>query len=143
MSSVFKWYNLAQENINMEVSEVSVQMPAYNLKHTRQIIVLKDIRFNVLGNYIINKGKKIFLTQIENKLLYFFCNNYEMRISSNEIVDYLQEYSKKVIYTEQNIYVHINRLRKKMEIIPSHPEILINIRPGYMLDIIPVVIEEE
>ncbi|WP_397330617.1 helix-turn-helix domain-containing protein [Paenibacillus polymyxa] len=80
---------------------------------------MNDIKFSILGSYIIKKEKKIFLTQTENKLLYFFCNNYDTRVYSYDIVEYLQNSTDKVVYTEQNIYVHINRIRKKLEII--HP----------------------
>lgn len=111
------------------------------LTYPQQLIQIKDLRFSFLGSYLSRKGKKIFLTQTENKLLYFFCKNHEIRILSNEIVDFLQGSSDKIIYSEQNIYVHINRLRKKLESKPEKPEILINMRPGYMLDADPYLIE--
>ncbi|WP_397359872.1 helix-turn-helix domain-containing protein [Paenibacillus sp. Y412MC10] len=72
----------------------------------------------------------ISLTLTENKLLLFFINNYNRRIFVEEIIDYMQD--KYICYSDQNLYVYISRLRKKIEEDSKNPKVLINMRPGYI-----------
>ncbi|WP_186326092.1 helix-turn-helix domain-containing protein [Paenibacillus sp. Y412MC10] len=94
------------------------------------INITEDLSFNLYGQYVLNKGEKSFLTLIENQLLLFFINNYNRRIFIDEIIDYMQDRS--LCYSEQNLYVYISRLRKKIEEDTKNPQILVNMRPGYI-----------
>lgn len=86
--------------------------------------------FNDQGSYIIKKGKIEFLTLMELRLLNYFIENKNTRISSEEIALYLETFS--AYPTNQNVYVYINRLRRKIECNPNDPQLLLNLRPDYI-----------
>lgn len=112
------------------------------LDHPSIIVhITNQLNFNILGSYVKLLNNKTFLSLNETRLLYFFCTNPNRRILTCNIIAYMQNYSNSY-FTEQNIYVYINRLRKKIEPC-STPEILINMRPGYMLNAQPYILDDD
>ncbi|MFM9282162.1 winged helix-turn-helix domain-containing protein [Paenibacillus jiagnxiensis] len=80
------------------------------------------------GSYVVKKGERIFLTHTESTILLFFCHNPNKKIYTQDIIELLGQ-----ALTDQNIFVHMNRLRKKIEIDPKQPQLIVNKRPGYIL----------
>ncbi|NEU26500.1 winged helix-turn-helix domain-containing protein [Paenibacillus polymyxa] len=94
-----------------------------------------SIYFCSCGSYIQKNNKKIFLSTTENLLLSFFCENPNKKVYVQDLVELLSMTKPNIAFTEQNVYVYISRLRKKLEDIPSQPCLLLNLRPGYLLSI--------
>jgi DNA-binding response OmpR family regulator len=70
---------------------------------------------------------------MELKLLLLFASRPNQKVT----IDYLAETLNKMnnsVYTSQNIYVLIYRLRKKIEANTSTPTLIINLYPGYVLN---------
>jgi DNA-binding response OmpR family regulator len=103
-------------------------------KYNESISINSSIRFNVFGNFLETKKQKIYLSLTESRLLLFFVIHPNKRIFVNDILDYFRKYSVEFL-TEQNIYVYIWRLRKKIEPDPKKPQIILNLRPGYVLHV--------
>ncbi|WP_181454791.1 winged helix-turn-helix domain-containing protein [Paenibacillus dendritiformis] len=104
-------------------------LAALSRQKIEKIKISNQLSYYFLGEYIVKNNKRIYLTPTENKLLQFFISNPNARILPYQLINHLDSTSS---LTEQNIYVYIYRLRMKLEINPSAPEILINIRPGYI-----------
>ncbi|MEK5586603.1 helix-turn-helix domain-containing protein [Paenibacillus sp. FSL P2-0536] len=101
-----------------------------SIRILEEIIVGKNLSFHFAGHYIVKNGEVNLLTLTENKLLLFFIKNRGKRVSIKEIIKYMEKHS--LYCSEQNLYVYISRLRKKLENDPKNPEFLINMRPGYI-----------
>lgn len=94
----------------------------------------KRLYLDSLARCVITRNKKkIFLTPIEFFILNHFSNNLNKVLYIQDIVDHMNDRFEKN-YTEQNIYVYIQRIRMKIEKNYKNPQLLINIRPGYILN---------
>lgn len=96
--------------------------------------ITDNLELHFAGYYIVKYNKRIFLTPTENKLLLFFCMNPNRKISLRELLEYSSK-NNNTCYIEQNIYINIKRLRLKIENNPKNPELILNIRPGYIFNI--------
>lgn len=100
------------------------------------IKISDDTNIYLLGRYIQRKHEKqkYFLTPTEYNLLLVFVRYYNQVLSVDFILENLHEYYE-LTYAPQNLYVLIMRLRHKLEKKPTNPEILINLKPGYLFNI--------
>lgn len=93
----------------------------------------KNIVYSWYGDYIEKNKEKIYLSLTEAWLLRYFVTHANKRLSIDDIIHYLRDYTPFI--TEQNVYVYISRLRKKIEDEPKKPKLLLNLRPGYLLNV--------
>jgi len=64
----------------------------------------------------------------------FFITRPNQLVNVEEIIEFL-DHDSSSFYTAQHVYVFIIRLRAKIEVNPKKPSLLINLRPGYILNI--------
>lgn len=93
----------------------------------------KNIAYIWHGDYLEKNQEKIFLSLTEARLFRYLVMNANKRVLMEEIIHHLGGYSPSL--TEQNVYVYISRLRKKIEDDPKKPKLLLNLRPGYLLNV--------
>ena len=93
----------------------------------------KNIVYSWYGDYIEKNKEKIYLSLTEARLLRYFVTHANKRLSIDDIIQYLRDYTPFI--TEHNVYVYISRLRKKIEDDPKKPKLLLNLRPGYLLNV--------
>lgn len=97
-----------------------------------RVTVNHKIYFEPLNRCICTKNTRIFLTNTEYMIFNYFIMNNNKIVYMDELLNYLyEEYNKS--YTEQNIYVFILRIRKKIEDDYKDLKILLNTNPGYIL----------
>ncbi|MNW47218.1 hypothetical protein D3C74_245430 [compost metagenome] len=98
-----------------------------------KIKIAEELYLDPLARCLIpSESSKIFLTQLEFLILNYFANNLNTVLYVNDILNYINSSYDKT-YTEQNVYVYIQRIRMKIEKDYKNPKILLNIRPGYIL----------
>jgi two-component system response regulator VicR len=73
-------------------------------------------------------GRTINLTPTEFRLLVFFAQHPGQVLSRNQLMENVWGYSADY-YDEKTVNVHIRRLREKIELDPSSPELLLTV-PG-------------
>ncbi|EGL16357.1 MULTISPECIES: helix-turn-helix domain-containing protein [unclassified Paenibacillus] len=94
----------------------------------------EEVWFYESGYFIVRGAQRSFLTITEARLFHLFLQRPNERIFIEELIEHLERFSP-CAFTEQNVYVHINRIRKKIEENPKQPRLLLNTRPGYLLSI--------
>lgn len=104
-------------------------------KSNSTVQLSKDLKVDLLGHFIYQSGReKVFLTSMEFKLLTIFISNPNELLDVTYLMNTMNELNDSC-YSEQNIYIQISRLRSKIEENPSEPDLLITLRPGYILNI--------
>lgn len=95
-------------------------------------IISGDIAFYVNDMKVLKKGKELFLSRNEIKLLKYLMDNSGQIISKDQLLDKL--YSIDGTFIDENtIAVNIRRLREKVEDDPSNPQYIKNVRGiGYV-----------
>jgi len=103
------------------------------VKYQCSIINIGDLVFNILTNAIVkNKEKNIHLTTLEADILKLLCLNAGSVVSRDDIM--LQTKGVKHHPLDRSIDIHINNLRKKIEVHPSKPEYIRTVRGiGYQI----------
>lgn len=96
-----------------------------------QKINLGGVIFDKDKGILIKNGKEISLTATQFKILSYLCENINMIVSIDRILDHIWENSYGY---ENTLITHIYRLREKLEDNPRDPKILITIKGlGYKL----------
>lgn len=98
------------------------------------ILKIGEMTFNIEDHCLYKDGAEIRLTKIESKLLQVFCHNAGIPLSRDEIME--QSMGQQYFPSTRRIDTHINRLRNKIEDIPSKPVYIRTVRGrGYCLHI--------
>lgn len=79
----------------------------------------KDLSINPSAREVLVKGKSVNLTAKEFDLLYFFAKNKGQVFTKKQI--YSNVWQDEYAFDNNNIMVHIRRLRKKIELNPEKP----------------------
>ena len=96
-----------------------------------QKINLGGVIFDKDKGILIKNGKEISLTATQFKILSYLCENINMIVSIDRILEHIWENSYGY---ENTLITHIYRLREKLEDNPRDPKILITIKGlGYKL----------
>ena len=96
-----------------------------------QKINLGGVIFDKDKGILIKNGKEISLTATQCKILSYLCENINMIVSIDRILEHIWENSYGY---ENTLITHIYRLREKLEDNPRDPKILITIKGlGYKL----------
>ena len=96
----------------------------------RGSIVRGPFTYSPSMSSLIYKGKNIFFTRTEGLMLYELMKNEEIVLSNTYLSELI--WGDSCIGSDENIRVHINRLRKKIEADPKNPKIILTkIGQGY------------
>lgn len=85
-----------------------------------------DLKINPTTAQVFLKGKEIPFTAKELQIIVFFCGNPNKIFSINSL--YENVWGNNSFGDTNTVMVYINRIRKKIEKNPNHPELIINIR---------------
>jgi DNA-binding response OmpR family regulator len=79
------------------------------------------------------RGRRIALTPIETKILFFLINNQGRVYTRDQLLDHV--WGDDVFVTPRSVDVHISRLRKLIEKDPQNPEYIVTVRDvGYKFE---------
>ena len=87
-----------------------------------------------LRRYELRRGTRVLkLEKIPMELLILLAQNRDRLVGREEIIKQL--WGKDVFLTDRVIYTHINNVRRKIEVDPAHPKLLVGVRGvGYRFD---------
>jgi DNA-binding response OmpR family regulator len=106
----------------------SADQKSANLEET----IDEHLRVNFSQQYIITNGERIALTPIENRILHVLYTNRGRVIPPDVLLSKVWSLDQKG--TMDSLWVHIRRLRDKIEPDPDHPRYVITMRrQGYCL----------
>ncbi|GIM45720.1 DNA-binding response regulator [Collibacillus ludicampi] len=89
-----------------------------------------QVIFDITGHCIINHGERLPLSSTEFKLLYILTRNMGQTFKADELIHLAN------LIGPSSLYVHIQRLREKIEKDPRHPTILVTKRgKGYKIQL--------
>lgn len=86
----------------------------------QNLFQIDDITINLKSHQVFKKGKEVMLKNKEYELLSFMMLNYNTVYSKEEL--YQKIWGQEALGDNATITVHINRLREKIEEIPSKPK---------------------
>lgn len=119
------------------LSVLSLKVGAYFKKQQgsgQNKIESGDIRFEIKEMRIFKGPEEIFLTKNEWRMLQIFMEHPRQVLSKNQLLEQLFDADGNFV-DENTIAVNIRRLREKIELDPSSPEYIKNIRGiGYIWD---------
>ena len=93
----------------------------------------KDLFIDFDKYEVTMKGKKVELSPIQLKLLFFFAKNPGRVYSRDQLLD--QVWGGEVFVTPRNVDVHVSRLRRLIEEDPQDPAYIVTVTSvGYKLD---------
>jgi DNA-binding response OmpR family regulator len=96
--------------------------------NNNDILYVQHLTIDKGRGLVLRGNERINLTPTEFKLLVFLAQHHGQAVTRASILDAVWGYVAD-IDSEQNINVHIRRLREKIEIDPSHPTLVLTI-PG-------------
>jgi len=94
------------------------------LENDSKIMLNRYVVFDLKKHLVINRNQVIPLPSVEYKLLKALCEKSPGYLSTQQLLDIVWGENKFV--NVDTVYVHIRRLRQKIEITPDNPRILIN-----------------
>ena len=93
----------------------------------------KDLFIDFDKYEVTVKGRRIELSPIETKLLFFFTKNPGRVYSRDQLLD--QVWGREVFVTPRNVDVHVSRLRRLIEKNPQKPAYIVTVTSvGYKFD---------
>ena len=102
-------------------------------KVTKNIITTGSLRIDTSRRQVFRKNERIRLTGMEFSLLELLVNNSGQAFSRNEILQHVWSYPADHRIDTRVVDVHISRLRSKLEVDPTNPELILTARGlGYM-----------
>jgi two-component system, OmpR family, response regulator RpaB len=102
-------------------------------KVTKNIITTGNLRIDLNRRQVYRKNERIRLTGMEFSLLELLVSNSGQPYSRGEILQHVWSYPPDHRIDTRVVDVHISRLRSKLEVDPSNPELILTARGiGYM-----------
>lgn len=102
-------------------------------KVTKNIITTGTLRIDINRRQVYRKNERIRLTGMEFSLLELLVSNSGQPFSRSEILQHVWSYPPDHRIDTRVVDVHISRLRSKLEVDPSNPELILTARGiGYM-----------
>ena len=110
--------------------------PATNVKEsTESSITVRDLMLDFDRCQAVREDETIPLTPTEFKILAFLARNAGKVVSPVEILRAVQDYTYSDREAQEIVKVYIRRIRRKVEVDPSTPSYILNVRGfGYMLE---------
>lgn len=100
-----------------------------------EMIVIGRVRIGVRSGIVEVDGEPVALPALEFKLLRFLAENRGLAFTPSELYERVWSETALGHPDENNVRVHVRRLRERIEVDPSNPELLVTIRGlGYRLD---------
>ncbi len=104
-----------------------------NAKGNKNVITTGMIKIDTARRQVYKKNERIRLTGMEFSLLELLVNNSGQAYSRNEILQHVWSYPADHRIDTRVVDVHISRLRSKLEVDPTNPELILTARGiGYM-----------
>ena len=104
-----------------------------NGKGNKNVITTGMIKIDTARRQVYKKNERIRLTGMEFSLLELLVNNSGQAYSRNEILQHVWSYPADHRIDTRVVDVHISRLRSKLEVDPTNPELILTARGiGYM-----------
>ena len=116
-------------------ARVKVQTARYlSTRSGKKVYTYGEFQLDVIGAKLMVRGEQVQLTQKQFQLLELFCTHPNQVLSKEQLYENVWGFNH---YVDDNtIMVHIRKLREKIEIDPSHPELLVTVRGlGYKLEV--------
>ncbi|MBY4602892.1 MULTISPECIES: winged helix-turn-helix domain-containing protein [Bacillus] len=108
----------------------SLQLDRVNQKLPDIIYITDDVFFDLAGHCIRKRNECYHLSSTEFKILYILSINVGSALTANQLIDFVD------LSGLSTLYVHIQKLREKIEEDPRNPRILTNKRgEGYKLNV--------
>jgi len=102
-------------------------------KVAKHVITTGNLRIDTSRRQVYRKNERIRLTGMEFSLLELLVGNAGQAFSRNEILQYVWSYPSDHRIDTRVVDVHISRLRSKLEVDPTNPELILTARGmGYM-----------
>lgn len=102
-------------------------------KVAKNIITTGTLRIDINRRQVYRKNERIRLTGMEFSLLELLVSNSGQPFSRSEILQHVWSYPPDHRIDTRVVDVHISRLRSKLEVDPSNPELILTARGiGYM-----------
>lgn len=99
------------------------------------VISVRDLTLDFDRCQAVRDEERIPLTPTEFKILAFLARNAGKVVSPVEILRAVQEYTYSEREAQEIVKVYIRRIRRKVEVDPSTPNYIVNVRGfGYMLE---------
>jgi two-component system response regulator MtrA len=92
------------------------------------MLFVKDLVIDLSRGQVHREEELIPLTPIEFRLLVYLAQNGGQALSRSQILEAVWGYSPD-LENEAMVKVHIRRLREKVELDPSHPDLILTV-PG-------------
>jgi len=93
-------------------TELYARILALHRRNIPKVINIKGIEFDMISEQISYKGKKIFLSQKENNIIFYLLSKNNMIISNEQLLQALYLHPEEV--NSSTIRVTINNIRKKL-----------------------------
>lgn len=101
---------------------------------TESVLCLGDVTVDTVKGTVARKGKEIFLTALEYRLLLVFLNHRGLVLSRNQLLEAIWDASGEFV-NDNTLTVYIKRLREKIEEDPQQPVLIKTVRGlGYRVD---------
>lgn len=116
-------------------ARVKVQTVRYlSTKPKKNVYAYEVFQLDVGGASLKVRGEHVQITQKQFQLLEFFCSHPNQVLSKEQLYENVWGFNH---YVDDNtIMVHIRKLREKLEVDPSRPELLVTVRGlGYKLEV--------
>ncbi|ADO55543.1 MULTISPECIES: winged helix-turn-helix domain-containing protein [Paenibacillus] len=130
-----------QRQLDLLKQLFSIASSEYQIQREHEAISLSpNVIFDPAGKVIWKQGHEYMLTMMEFRLLMYLLTAKECASTIDHIID--RVWGVDAYTTSNTVYVHIRKLREKIEDDPSHPKILVTCHGiGYRLNIFPKNLE--
>jgi DNA-binding response OmpR family regulator len=121
-------YIIKPFKLNELLSRIKALLRRTNaFRQNETMLTAGDLCIDIMQNRVTKAGIELELTAGEYRLLCYFVRNKGVLLSREKIEDTL--WDQKGAYVDDNtLSVYIRRLRNKLEIDPSHPQLLQTVR---------------
>lgn len=100
---------------------------------TQSVVTVGNINVDMDKGTVLKKGKDLFLSALEYKLLLLFLNNPSVVLSRERLLSEIWDVAGDFV-NDNTLTVYIKRLRDKIEDDPQNPKIILTVRGlGYRL----------
>jgi two-component system, OmpR family, alkaline phosphatase synthesis response regulator PhoP len=113
---------------SMDVMVAMIENKVKYLTHgeAAEVMTFKGFEHHPSTNMLIKGSKRVELTILENRILYYFLRNTDKVIQRDELMMVVWGYNSDI--NTRTLDMHIVRLRKKIEENPEKPQILQTVR---------------